>query len=121
MTVTVVREGKEPDQGVAYLDDGTMVVVEHGKDRIGTTISIIVTSVLQTVAGKMIFGYPQGDSRSPQERYDGRKRPFRGVADAAGRPFDTLRASPASGGQAPSEAEGRRPEKGERREEKGGS
>jgi len=59
MTVTIVREGKEPEQGVAYLDDGTMVVVERGKDRIGETIPVTVTSVLQTVAGKMIFGHPQ--------------------------------------------------------------
>jgi len=59
LSVTIVREGREPEQGVAYLDDGTMVVVEHGKDRIGSTVRIIVTSVLQTVAGKMIFGAPQ--------------------------------------------------------------
>jgi uncharacterized protein YacL len=51
------------DQGVAYLDDGTMVVVERGKDRIGETLQIVVTSVLQTVAGKMIFGHPQDDMR----------------------------------------------------------
>lgn len=56
LTVTIVREGKEPEQGVAYLDDGTMVVVERGKDRIGETVRLVVTSVLQTVAGKMIFG-----------------------------------------------------------------
>lgn len=59
ITVTIVREGKEPDQGVAYLEDGTMVVVEHGKERIGGSVRIVVTSVLQTVAGKMIFGTPQ--------------------------------------------------------------
>ena len=61
MKVTVVREGKEPEQGVAYLDDGTMVVIERGKDRIGETIPVTVTSVLQTVAGKMIFGHPQDE------------------------------------------------------------
>jgi len=74
MSVTIVREGKEPDQGVAYLDDGTMVVVEHGKDRIGETIPIVVTSVLQTVAGKMIFGQPQSGSQSSQEHSDRRSR-----------------------------------------------
>ena len=58
LSVTIVREGREPEQGVAYLDDGTMVVVEHGKERIGSTVRIVVTSVLQTVAGKMIFGVP---------------------------------------------------------------
>jgi uncharacterized protein YacL len=55
MTVTIVREGKELNQGVAYLDDGTMVVVEGGKQRINETLPVIVSSVLQTVAGKMIF------------------------------------------------------------------
>jgi uncharacterized protein YacL len=56
LTVMIVREGKEPEQGVAYLDDGTMVVVERGKDHIGESLRVTVTSVLQTVAGKMIFG-----------------------------------------------------------------
>ena len=74
MTVTIVREGKEPDQGVAYLDDGTMVVVERGKDQIGATIPVVVTSVLQTVAGKMIFGHPEGEGRSSQEYSDRRSR-----------------------------------------------
>jgi len=67
LLVTIVREGKEPDQGVAYLDDGTMVVVEHGKERIGETLRLTVTSVLQTVAGKMIFGNPQ-DSQEYSNR-----------------------------------------------------
>ena len=67
LTVTIVREGKEQDQGVAYLDDGTMVVVERGKEHIGETIRIVVTSVLQTVAGKMIFGNPQNGARGYQE------------------------------------------------------
>lgn len=70
MTVTVVREGKEQDQGVAYLEDGTMVVVERGKDRIGETVGIVVTSVLQTVAGKMIFGDLQGGASRSQEGSD---------------------------------------------------
>jgi len=55
LRVTIVKEGKENRQGVAYLDDGTMVVVEEAQSRIGETISTLVTSVLQTVAGKMIF------------------------------------------------------------------
>jgi uncharacterized protein YacL len=59
MSVTIVKEGKEVNQGVAYLDDGTMVVVEDGKRHIGETLPVIVTSVLQTVAGKMIFGNPR--------------------------------------------------------------
>jgi len=72
LVVTIVREGKEPDQGVAYLDDGTMVVVERGKERIGESIRVTVTSVLQTVAGKMIFGNPQDSqeysNRNQQQR-----------------------------------------------------
>jgi uncharacterized protein YacL len=55
MTVRIVREGKEPGQGVAYLDDGTMVVINDGKDRIGQKLDVGVTSVLQKPAGRMIF------------------------------------------------------------------
>jgi uncharacterized protein YacL len=55
LRVTVIREGKEPQQGVAYLDDGTMIVVEHGRRLLGETVDVVVTSVLQTVAGRMIF------------------------------------------------------------------
>lgn len=55
MNVRIVREGKEPGQGVAYLDDGTMVVVNNGRDRIGQKLDVNVTSVLQTSAGRMIF------------------------------------------------------------------
>ena len=56
MKVFILKEGKEFNQGVAYLDDGTMVVVDHARKMIGKTIDISVTSVLQTTAGKMIFG-----------------------------------------------------------------
>jgi uncharacterized protein YacL len=56
MRVFVLKEGKEYNQGVAYLDDGTMVVVDNAKRAISKTIDITVTSVLQTTAGKMIFG-----------------------------------------------------------------
>ena len=56
MKVFILKEGKEYNQGVAYLDDGTMVVVDHARKMIGKTIGISVTSVLQTTAGKMIFG-----------------------------------------------------------------
>lgn len=59
MTVEVVKDGKELSQGVAYLDDGTMIVVEGGKKYIGETIDVIVTSVLQTAAGRMIFAKPK--------------------------------------------------------------
>ena len=56
MRVFILKEGKEYNQGVAYLDDGTMVVVDNAKKMISRTIDIAVTSVLQTTAGKMIFG-----------------------------------------------------------------
>ena len=56
MRVFILKEGKEHNQGVAYLDDGTMVVVDNAKRMISKTIDISVTSVLQTTAGKMIFG-----------------------------------------------------------------
>jgi uncharacterized protein YacL len=55
MHVQIIRDGKEPHQGVAYLDDGTMIVVEQGRRLIGESADVVVTSVLQTVAGRMIF------------------------------------------------------------------
>lgn len=55
MTVHIIKEGKEFGQGVAYLDDGTMVVVDNGQNHIGDKVSVSVTSVLQTTAGRMIF------------------------------------------------------------------
>lgn len=56
MLVTVIKEGKEKEQGIGYLDDGTMIVVEGARKLIGETLDVAVTSVLQTVQGKMIFG-----------------------------------------------------------------
>jgi uncharacterized protein YacL len=58
MHLHVMKEGKEAGQGVAYLDDGTMVVVDHGKKHIGQMLDVTVTSVLQTTAGRMIFARP---------------------------------------------------------------
>jgi len=55
ITVKILKEGKEMGQGVAYLDDGTMIVVDNGRRQMGKTIDVIVTSVLQTPAGRMIF------------------------------------------------------------------
>jgi uncharacterized protein YacL len=55
MVVKVIKEGKEQGQGVAYLDDGTMVIVDSGSNFIGKTVQVVVTSVLQTTAGRMIF------------------------------------------------------------------
>ncbi len=69
MRVFILKEGKEYNQGVAYLDDGTMVVVDNARKMIGKTIDIAVTSVLQTTAGKMIFG--KWDERAAS-RHDAR-------------------------------------------------
>jgi len=55
MNVKILKEGKESGQGVAYLDDGTMIVIDNGKKQMGKTVDVIVTSVLQTPAGRMIF------------------------------------------------------------------
>ncbi len=55
MNVKILKEGKESGQGVAYLDDGTMIVIDNGKRQMGKTVDVIVTSVLQTPAGRMIF------------------------------------------------------------------
>jgi uncharacterized protein YacL len=64
MRVFILKEGKEYNQGVAYLDDGTMVVVDNARRMIGKNIDVSVTSVLQTTAGKMIFGRYNEDSRA---------------------------------------------------------
>ena len=55
MTVTIIKAGKENGQGIAYLNDGTMIVVEGGSNKIGEVLEVVVTSVLQTSAGRMIF------------------------------------------------------------------
>jgi hypothetical protein len=68
MRVFILREGKEYNQGVAYLDDGTMVVVDGARRMINKTIDITVTSVHQTTAGKMIFGRLDDRAESPSSR-----------------------------------------------------
>jgi len=69
MMISIVKEGKEPHQGVGYLDDGTMVVVENGREHQDETLTVTVTSVLQTAAGRMIFAaYDSPDvGRSPRQ------------------------------------------------------
>jgi len=62
LEVKLIKEGKEYNQGVAYLEDGTMVVVDNGRYLIGQTVRILVTSVLQTSAGRMIFARPEHDA-----------------------------------------------------------
>ena len=63
MEARVIKEGKEYNQGVAYLDDGTMVVVEQGRGLLGQTVRVMVTSVLQTAAGRMIFAKPEEEQQ----------------------------------------------------------
>ena len=66
MNVLILKEGKEYNQGVGYLDDGTMVVVDHARKMIGRAVEISVTSVLQTASGKMIFGKMDENGRSAE-------------------------------------------------------
>jgi len=85
MKVFILKEGKEYNQGVAYLDDGTMVVVDNARRMISRNIDIVVTSVLQTTAGKMIFGRyiesqqaaPPAPAPAPQTTGDGGEKPER--------------------------------------------
>ena len=85
MKVFILKEGKEYNQGVAYLDDGTMVVVDNARKMIGKTVDISVTSVLQTTAGKMIFG--KFDERSGHAATaNSRAEPVRTPEPAQSRP-----------------------------------
>ena len=61
----IIQEGKEQGQGVAYLDDGTMVVVEEGSVQLGQRVEVRVNRVLQTVAGRMIFGAMEPSAAGP--------------------------------------------------------
>jgi uncharacterized protein YacL len=82
LTVIPIREGQEPDQGIAYLEDGTMVVVEGGRDYLNQAIDVVVTSVLQSARGKMLFAEPKtaegkvegGIDYSTRPHFGGRKR-----------------------------------------------
>ncbi|MBN1828276.1 MAG: TRAM domain-containing protein [Deltaproteobacteria bacterium] len=72
IAVRVIKEGKEYGQGVAYLDDGTMVIVDHGSRHMGETLQVVVTSVLQTAAGRMIFASIKeegGNSRRTEDHH----------------------------------------------------
>jgi uncharacterized protein YacL len=74
MKVFILKEGKESNQGVAYLDDGTMVVVDNARKMIGKNADIIVTSVLQTTAGKMFFGRFPNEAEKGQMKRSVRER-----------------------------------------------
>jgi len=86
MRVFILKEGKEYNQGVAYLDDGTMVVVDNAKKMISKTIDISVTSVLQTTAGKMIFGRYDERTHAVHEKAEKQDRPHRETAPAPAQP-----------------------------------
>ncbi len=98
MRVFILKEGKEYNQGVAYLDDGTMVVVDNARKMIGKTIDIAVTSVLQTTAGKMIFG-------KFDERAAARMDPPRTANARPGAPQPSGPPQPAGAQAAPAAAE----------------
>lgn len=80
MQVKLLKEGKEPDQAVAYLEDGTMVVVDNGRRLLGKTLNVSITSVLQTQAGRMIFAKAEENAydtsdRDEQRNYEDSQRP----------------------------------------------
>ncbi len=102
MRVVVIKEGKEMNQGIGYLDDGTMIVIEGARRRIGETLEVVVASVLQTNAGKMIFaaikssGYDDGGSGNSYDyeasngaNANGEQAPGAGssYSDAGSRPY----------------------------------
>ncbi len=78
LTIKIIREGQQTDQGVGYLDDGTMVVVENGLKRIGQDVEIVITGSTQTSAGRMIFGRPS-DEPAPEGTTHIRRRQSAGV------------------------------------------
>ncbi len=78
LTVIPIREGQEPDQGVAYLEDGTMVVVEGGREYLNQPIEVVVTSVLQSARGKMLFAEPKSTDSKTEGGIDYSTRPYSG-------------------------------------------
>jgi uncharacterized protein YacL len=78
LTVIPIREGQEPDQGIAYLEDGTMVVVEGGREYLNQAIDVVVTSVLQSARGKMLFAEPKIAEGKMEGGIDYSTRPYSG-------------------------------------------
>ena len=78
LTVIPIREGQEPDQGIAYLEDGTMVVVEGGREYLNQAIEVVVTSVLQSARGKMLFAEPKTAEGKMEGGIDYSTRPYSG-------------------------------------------
>ncbi|MCB1169527.1 MAG: TRAM domain-containing protein, partial [Leptospiraceae bacterium] len=66
IVIDVIKEGKDENQGIGYLEDGTMVVVENGRNLLGKTVQVNVTSIIQTAAGKMIFTRANGSGEPTQ-------------------------------------------------------
>jgi uncharacterized protein YacL len=101
LQVRVVKPGDQPGQGVGYLDDGTMVVIEQGRNQVGQEVSLVVTSVLQTPAGRMIFGRiearPSGAYQPVGGPSSGAYQPVGGPQSGATQPIG----GPPSGPQQP--------------------
>ncbi len=107
MNVRIVKAGDQIGQGVGYLDDGTMVVIEQGRPLIGQEVSIVVTSVLQTPAGRMIFG-------RPDQRMSGSHTPLpSGSTPSAGAPGESKMGMPPVGGPGDSRMGGGPPKGGD--------
>jgi uncharacterized protein YacL len=94
MKVFILKEGKEYNQGVAYLDDGTMVVVDNARRLIGKNVDMIVTSVLQTTAGKMIFGRADENQRSETRDNPSRDTRDRGERNTRNTPIPAAATTP---------------------------
>lgn len=103
LQVKIVKAGDQLGQGVGYLDDGTMIVIEHGRNLIGQDTQILVTSVLQTPAGRMIFGRPESRSSGTFQPVEGRSSgSYTPVANPGSAPHAALpSAGPISGGSRP--------------------
>lgn len=94
MKVFILKEGKEYNQGVAYLDDGTMVVVDNARRLIGKNVDMIVTSVLQTTAGKMIFGRADENQRNETRDNPSRDTRDRGERNTRNTPVPAVATTP---------------------------
>jgi uncharacterized protein YacL len=86
LNVTIIKEGREPNQGIAYLDDGTMVVVENARKHVGEAVAVTVGSVLQTTAGKMIFGHLRDEQEGEDEMIGRNVRSYAGPRGGRRRP-----------------------------------
>ena len=106
LRIRVLKEGEAPGQGVGYLDDGTMVVIEQGRPLIGQEVQIVVTSVLQTPAGRMIFG-------RPDQRLSGSHTPYPGGPGASTPPAATAPGDSKMGGPPVDPKGGPEPTKGD--------